>query len=140
MKLLNWRKQKAVGQLRLLPSYTLWSYLRPLSSLRKPWPSLWHIAGEGARLSSSQSELNATRSDTRVLLCSTETGQAFPMTEDHHADTLTESNRLRKLGTGLVTDSFGEARYILISLIPEYCGIIYLYLHRWMGAVANTRG
>jgi len=58
--------------------------------------------------------------DTRILLCSTETGQAFPMTEDHHADTRTESNRLRRLGTGLVTDSFGEAR--------------------WMGAVANTRG
>ncbi|KAF8306045.1 protein serine/threonine phosphatase 2C [Clavulina sp. PMI_390] len=58
--------------------------------------------------------------DTRVLLCSTETGSAFPMTEDHHADTRLESARLRKLGTGLVTDSFGEAR--------------------WMGAVANTRG
>jgi len=37
------------------------------------------------------------------------------MTEDHHADTRTESNRLRKLGTGLVTDSFGEARYDPIS-------------------------
>lgn len=58
--------------------------------------------------------------DTRVLLCSTETGAAFQMTEDHHADSHGEASRLRKLGTGLVTDSYGEAR--------------------WMGAVANTRG
>ncbi len=59
-------------------------------------------------------------SDTRAVLCSTETGKAFPMTENHHADTREEATRLRRIGTGLVTDSFGEAR--------------------WMGAVANTRG
>lgn len=35
------------------------------------------------------------------------------MTENHHADSRLESTRLRKLGTGLVTDSFGEARYVL---------------------------
>ncbi|KAF8343156.1 phosphatase 2C-like domain-containing protein [Cantharellus anzutake] len=58
--------------------------------------------------------------DTRAILCSTETGKAFPMTEVHHADTRGEAARLRRIGTGLVTDSFGEAR--------------------WMGAVANTRG
>ncbi|KAF9517724.1 hypothetical protein BS47DRAFT_1430712 [Hydnum rufescens UP504] len=58
--------------------------------------------------------------DTRVILCSTESGKAFPMTENHHAETRGEAARLRRMGTGLVTDSYGEAR--------------------WMGAVANTRG
>jgi hypothetical protein len=32
------------------------------------------------------------------------------MTEDHHAETHLEATRLRRLGGGLVTDSFGEAR------------------------------
>jgi len=58
--------------------------------------------------------------DTRAILCSTETGKAFAMTENHHADAREEATRLRRIGTGLVIDSFGEAR--------------------WMGAVANTRG
>ncbi|KAG8948597.1 hypothetical protein FRC04_009499 [Tulasnella sp. 424] len=42
------------------------------------------------------------------------------MTEDHHADTRGEQARLRRMGQGIVTDSFGETRY--------------------MGALANTRG
>ncbi|KAF8707979.1 Glycoside hydrolase family 18 protein, partial [Rhizoctonia solani] len=58
--------------------------------------------------------------DTRVLLCTTEGGSAYPLTETHHADARGEAARLRRLGAGLVTDSFGEAR--------------------WMGALANTRG
>ncbi|KAF8585516.1 protein serine/threonine phosphatase 2C [Ramaria rubella] len=59
--------------------------------------------------------------DTRILLCSTDGGQVCAMTEDHHAETRREAARLRRLGgTGLITDSFGEAR--------------------WMGALANTRG
>ncbi|KAG8763031.1 hypothetical protein FRC12_008742 [Ceratobasidium sp. 428] len=58
--------------------------------------------------------------DTRVLLCATEGGVAHPLTETHHADARGEAARLRRLGAGLVTDSFGEAR--------------------WMGALANTRG
>lgn len=37
----------------------------------------------------------------------------------HHPDDRSESERLRKMGAGMITDSFGEAR--------------------WMGALANTR-
>ena len=33
------------------------------------------------------------------------------MTEDHHAETRGEAARLRRIGIGLVTDSYGEARY-----------------------------
>ncbi|KDR85317.1 hypothetical protein GALMADRAFT_234115 [Galerina marginata CBS 339.88] len=58
--------------------------------------------------------------DTRVLLCSVNNGQVFPMTETHHADAHVESIRLRRMmGSSLITDSFGESR--------------------WMGALANTR-
>ncbi|KAF5313286.1 hypothetical protein D9619_002991 [Psilocybe cf. subviscida] len=58
--------------------------------------------------------------DTRVLLCSTSSGEAFPMTETHHADSHVESIRLRSMmGSSLITDSYGESR--------------------WMGALANTR-
>ncbi|KJA25754.1 hypothetical protein HYPSUDRAFT_64481 [Hypholoma sublateritium FD-334 SS-4] len=58
--------------------------------------------------------------DTRVLLCSTRDGSAFPMTETHHADSHVESIRLRRMmGSSLITDSYGESR--------------------WMGALANTR-
>jgi len=43
------------------------------------------------------------------------------MTENHHADARVESIRLRRMmGSALITDSFGESR--------------------WMGALANTRG
>ncbi|TDL28693.1 protein serine/threonine phosphatase 2C [Rickenella mellea] len=59
--------------------------------------------------------------DTRILLCATEGGRVYPMTQDHHAETRVEAARLRRMGgTSLITDSFGEAR--------------------WMGALANTRG
>ncbi|KAJ7225633.1 protein serine/threonine phosphatase 2C [Mycena pura] len=58
--------------------------------------------------------------DTRVLLCSTDGGKVSPMTENHHADARVEAIRLRRfMGSSLITDSFGEAR--------------------WMGALANTR-
>ncbi|KDQ09269.1 hypothetical protein BOTBODRAFT_58766 [Botryobasidium botryosum FD-172 SS1] len=58
--------------------------------------------------------------DTRVLLCSTDSGTVTRMTEVHHADTHSEAARLRRMAGGLVTDSFGESR--------------------WMGALENTRG
>lgn len=58
--------------------------------------------------------------DTHVLLCGAGSARAYPMTEAHHADTREEQARLRRMGQGIVTDSFGEARY--------------------MGALANTRG
>lgn len=59
--------------------------------------------------------------DTRVLLSATHAGQAYSMTSTHHADAPVESARLRRMmGSALITDSFGESR--------------------WMGALANTRG
>ncbi|KAG6841926.1 hypothetical protein C0991_005106 [Blastosporella zonata] len=58
--------------------------------------------------------------DTRVLLCSVNAGRVVPLTETHHADAHVESIRLRRMmGASLITDSFGESR--------------------WMGALANTR-
>lgn len=58
--------------------------------------------------------------DTRVLLCSTQDGSAHAMTENHRAEGRVESTRLRRMmGTGVITDSFGDAR--------------------WMGALENTR-
>lgn len=57
--------------------------------------------------------------DTRMLLCAAKDGKAVPLTTYHHPDDQSESERLRKMGAGMITDSFGEAR--------------------WMGALANTR-
>lgn len=57
--------------------------------------------------------------DTRMLLCAATDGKAVPLTTYHHPDDQSESERLRKMGAGMITDSFGEAR--------------------WMGALANTR-
>ncbi|KAI9461807.1 phosphatase 2C-like domain-containing protein [Boletus coccyginus] len=58
--------------------------------------------------------------DARVLLCSRRGGYVHPMTENHHPDSRVEAIRLRRMmGSALITDSFGESR--------------------WMGALANTR-
>ncbi|KAG1862159.1 phosphatase 2C-like domain-containing protein [Suillus subluteus] len=63
---------------------------------------------------------NHANSDARVLLCGTNDCLVRPMTENHHPDTLIEATRLRRMmGSSLITDSFGESR--------------------WMGALANTR-
>ncbi|KAJ5615106.1 Protein phosphatase 2C [Penicillium hordei] len=48
--------------------------------------------------------------DTRILLCSTETGQAIPITSNHHPSSPIEATRLRRYATSFVTDSFGEER------------------------------
>ena len=48
--------------------------------------------------------------DTRVLLCSTKTGEAIPITTNHHPSSPAESTRLRRYATTFVTDSFGEER------------------------------
>ncbi|TFK56977.1 protein serine/threonine phosphatase 2C [Heliocybe sulcata] len=59
--------------------------------------------------------------DTLVLLCSTDGGKPYAMTDIHHADHRNEAIRLRRMrGHALMTDSFGDVR--------------------WMGALANTRG
>ncbi|GJN93463.1 hypothetical protein Rhopal_006520-T1 [Rhodotorula paludigena] len=57
--------------------------------------------------------------DTTALLASSNSGRARRLTQAHHADSRTESERLRTSGTGIITDSFGESR--------------------WGGVVANTR-
>lgn len=48
--------------------------------------------------------------DTRVLLCSTATGMAIPLTTDHHPSSPIEGTRLRRYAATFVTDSFGEER------------------------------
>ncbi|KKZ66993.1 hypothetical protein EMCG_07314 [[Emmonsia] crescens] len=48
--------------------------------------------------------------DTRILLCSTSTGLAIPLTTDHHPSSPIEGNRLRRYAATFVTDSFGEER------------------------------
>ncbi|WFD34861.1 hypothetical protein MCUN1_001705 [Malassezia cuniculi] len=57
--------------------------------------------------------------DTRFILCPVADGKAMPLTRTHHAEEQDESIRLQRVGSGSVTDSFGEVR--------------------WMGTVANTR-
>jgi protein phosphatase PTC6 len=58
--------------------------------------------------------------DTSGLLCSAVDGKVVSLTENHHPDSRVESDRLRRIGTGLITDSFGESR--------------------WGGSLANSRG
>ncbi|GAA6007307.1 hypothetical protein JCM10207_001580 [Rhodosporidiobolus poonsookiae] len=58
--------------------------------------------------------------DTSALLCSSQSGRAYRLTQAHHPDSRTEMERLRTTGTGVITDSFGESR--------------------WGGTLANTRG
>lgn len=48
--------------------------------------------------------------DTRVLLCETTTGEARPLTRDHHPSSPVEARRLTRFAESLVTDSFGEER------------------------------
>ncbi|KAI9806586.1 MAG: hypothetical protein M1825_006043 [Sarcosagium campestre] len=48
--------------------------------------------------------------DTRILLCSTSTGGAVPLTTNHHPSSPVESSRLRRYAATFVTDSFGEER------------------------------
>ncbi|KAI9753436.1 MAG: hypothetical protein M4579_005156 [Chaenotheca gracillima] len=48
--------------------------------------------------------------DTRILLCSTETGAAMSLTTNHHPSSPSEGQRLRRYAATFVTDSFGEER------------------------------
>ncbi|TRM66440.1 phosphatase 2C-like domain-containing protein [Schizophyllum amplum] len=57
--------------------------------------------------------------DTRVLLCSAKDGTPVALTENHRPDSPAESARLRKRMASVITDSYGEAR--------------------WMGALQSTR-
>ncbi|CAG8799770.1 24835_t:CDS:2, partial [Dentiscutata erythropus] len=46
--------------------------------------------------------------DTRVLLCDAHSGNAIPLTFDHHPSSVTELDRLQKYGGYVITDSFGS--------------------------------
>ena len=48
--------------------------------------------------------------DTRIIICSTATGNAIPLTTNHHPSSPVESTRLRRYAATFVTDSFGEER------------------------------
>ncbi|KAI9796585.1 MAG: hypothetical protein M1835_003721, partial [Candelina submexicana] len=48
--------------------------------------------------------------DSRILLCSTATGSAIPLTTNHHPSSPGEGSRLRRYAGSFVTDSFGEER------------------------------
>ena len=48
--------------------------------------------------------------DTRILLCRTRDGAAFPVTLNHHPSNPVEAKRLRRYAGSFVTDSFGEER------------------------------
>lgn len=69
-----------------------------------PTPTpFWHPAGPSSLLVSHVG-------DTRVLLCSTITGEAIPVTSNHHPSSPIEGARLRRYAATFVTDSFGEER------------------------------
>lgn len=73
-----------------------------LLSTPSPAP-FWHPATQS-------SMLIAHVGDTRILICSTATGAAIPLTTNHHPSSPMESNRLRRYAATFVTDSFGEER------------------------------
>lgn len=55
-----------------------------------------------------------------MILCPTDGGYAHAMTEDHHAEARGESARLRRLGgSGIISDSFGETRYVENRALPR---------------------
>ena len=60
--------------------------------------------------STPSSVLVAHVGDTRIILCSTATGSAVPLTTIHHPSSPVESSRLRRYAATFVTDSFGEER------------------------------
>lgn len=71
-------------------------------STPSPTP-FWHPAAPSSLLVSHVG-------DTRALLCSTVTGEAVPVSSNHHPSSPIETARLRRYATTFVTDSFGEER------------------------------
>ncbi|KAI9779521.1 MAG: hypothetical protein M1839_007329 [Geoglossum umbratile] len=71
-------------------------------STPSPMP-FWHPA-------SPSTLLTCHVGDTRILLCSTATGAAIPLTTNHHPSSPGEGNRLRRYAGAFATDSFGEER------------------------------
>lgn len=75
-----------------------------IAMISTPTPTpFWHPA-------SPSTLLVAHVGDTRILLCSTATGLAIPLTTNHHPSAPVEGNRLRRYAATFVTDSFGEER------------------------------
>ena len=75
-----------------------------IALLSTPTPTpFWHP-------SSPASLIVSHVGDTRILLCSTATGYAVPLTTNHHPSSPLEGNRLRRYAATFVTDSFGEER------------------------------
>lgn len=75
-----------------------------VAMISTPTPTpFWHPAGPS-------SLIVCHVGDTRVLLCSTETGEAIPVTSNHHPSSPIEAGRLRRYAATFVTDSFGEER------------------------------
>lgn len=75
-----------------------------VAMISTPAPTpFWHPAGPSSLLISHVG-------DTRVLLCSAETGEAIPVTSNHHPSSPIEAGRLRRYAATFVTDSFGEER------------------------------
>ncbi|KAJ5091296.1 hypothetical protein NUU61_006166 [Penicillium alfredii] len=75
-----------------------------VAMISTPTPTpFWHPAGPSSLLVSHVG-------DTRILLCSTTTGEAIPLTSNHHPSSPVEASRLRRYAATFVTDSFGEER------------------------------
>ncbi|KAJ5578547.1 uncharacterized protein N7459_007511 [Penicillium hispanicum] len=75
-----------------------------IAMISTPSPTpFWHPAGPSSLLVSHVG-------DTRVLLCSTTSGEAIPLTSNHHPSSPIEAGRLRRYAATFVTDSFGEER------------------------------
>lgn len=75
-----------------------------IALISTPTPSpFWHPA-------SPSTIVTAHVGDTRILLCNTATGQATPLTSNHHPSLPEEATRLRRYAATFVTDSFGEER------------------------------
>lgn len=75
-----------------------------VAMISTPTPTpFWHPASPCSMLISHVG-------DTRILLCSTETGIGTPLTTNHHPSSPVESTRLRKYASSFTTDSFGEER------------------------------
>lgn len=75
-----------------------------VAMISTPTPTpFWHPAGPSSLLVSHVG-------DTRVLLCSTDTGEAIPVTSNHHPSSPVEAGRLRRYAATFITDSFGEER------------------------------
>lgn len=75
-----------------------------VAMISTPTPTpFWHPTGPSSLLISHVG-------DTRILLCSTTTGEAIPLTSNHHPSSPVETSRLRRYAATFVTDSFGEER------------------------------